>query len=73
MNAQSRLLIHEELVPDMNPGERITRRDLGMMAQFGAMERSESQMKSLLESVGLKFLDRHTSGLSDWVITEACL
>lgn len=73
MNQQSRLLIHEELVADMRPSERVTRRDIAMMAQYAAMERSESQLTDLLESVGLKVLGQYSSGLSDWKITEFSL
>ena len=34
MSEQSRLLIHEELLADLNPSERVTGRDFAMMAQF---------------------------------------
>lgn len=73
MKEQSRLLIHEELVADIKPSERVTRRDIAMMAQYAAMERSESQVKNLLESVGFRVLGQYSSGISEWKITEASL
>lgn len=73
MSPSSRLLVHEEYVADVNPTDRITRMDLAMMSQFAAMERSESQMKQLLESVGFKVLGEHASRKSVWKIIEASL
>lgn len=73
MNQRSRLLVHDQLVADVNPTEAVTRLDIAMMAQFGAMERSENQMRKLLESAGFKVLGQYASTSSEWKITEASL
>lgn len=74
MGSESRLLIHEKLVADVNPTMMATKSDLLMMSVYASMERSAGQMKNLLESVGFKVLGKHSGvGSSEWHIMEAVL
>ncbi|WPH01322.1 Hypothetical protein R9X50_00416100 [Acrodontium crateriforme] len=71
MTEDSRILIHERLVADINPTDLVTKSDFMMMAQFAAMERSYKQIKTLLESVGFKVGDQYRLGVNEWSIVEA--
>ncbi|KAF7187911.1 O-methyltransferase gsfD [Pseudocercospora fuligena] len=73
MDKNSRVLIHDQLIEDLNPGQYITRADFVMMSLFGGQERSEAQMRNLLESVGLRVVGMHKPGPEQWTITEAML
>lgn len=73
MDENSRVLIHDQLIEDLNPGQYITRADFVMMSLFGGQERSEAQMRNLLESVGLRVVGMHKPGPEQWTITEAML
>ncbi|KAG8630009.1 hypothetical protein KVT40_001628 [Elsinoe batatas] len=73
MNEDSRLLIHEKLVAEKDASEIVTKSDVLMMAVYAAMERSASQMKELLESIGFKVHGQFGIGTSEWQITEATL
>ena len=50
----SKLLIHEQIVPDVGASWKITAHDLIMMGNFASHERSYAQWKTLLESAGFK-------------------
>lgn len=56
MNADSILLIQEAEIPESNVPLRSACLDLSMMALFAGMERTRTQFKELLESVGLKLV-----------------
>ncbi|EME77297.1 uncharacterized protein MYCFIDRAFT_83244 [Pseudocercospora fijiensis CIRAD86] len=73
MDQNSRVLIHDQLIEDLNPGQYITRADFVMMSLFAGQERSEAQMRNLLESVGLRVVGMHKPGPEQWTITEAML
>ncbi|KAM5346420.1 hypothetical protein ACJ41O_009425 [Fusarium nematophilum] len=52
----SKLLIHESLVSSVKPLARVTTSDITMMACLGAKERTETEWRTLVESVGLRVL-----------------
>ena len=73
MTKDSRLLVHDVLIDDVEPEQYSTRADFVMMSLFGGMERSQQQMKSLLESAGLRVTGSYKPGPEQWTITEAML
>lgn len=54
MEKDSLILLDEMVLPSHNVDWFATQTDLTMLAAFGSMERTETQWKSLLNSVGLK-------------------
>lgn len=54
MEKDSLILLDEMVLPSHNVDWFATQTDLTMLAAFGSMERTETQWKSLLDSVGLK-------------------
>lgn len=50
----SKLLIFEFILPDLNAAMWPALLDIQMMASLSGMERTESQWKELLDSVGLE-------------------
>jgi hypothetical protein len=50
----SKLLIKELLIPDRNAPWAFTALDVNVMQSLSGQERTESQFRELLESVGLK-------------------
>ncbi|KAK4618350.1 O-methyltransferase gsfD [Fulvia fulva] len=73
LNKDSRLLIHDTLMDDLHPEQYDTRADFVMMSLFGGMERSQQQMRTLLQSVGLTVTGSYKPGPEQWTITEAML
>ncbi|KAK8057771.1 hypothetical protein PG996_011708 [Apiospora saccharicola] len=72
MGPQSRLLIHEALATDMNPGKDVTRFDLSMLASVGGAQRSVAEQTALLEGVGLEVVGNWSTP-REWSIMEARL
>jgi hypothetical protein len=52
----SKLLLNEQILPDMNCPSFFAASDITMMAVLTGMERSRKQWMELLESVGLKVI-----------------
>ena len=52
----SKLIINDIVLPDQGATRFATQSDLNMLALLGAMERSESQWRQLLESAGLELV-----------------
>ncbi|KAH8807896.1 S-adenosyl-L-methionine-dependent methyltransferase [Xylogone sp. PMI_703] len=50
----SRLLIHENVIPDINADWQTTSLDIIMMAMVSSQERRESEWRQLIEAAGLK-------------------
>lgn len=73
MGPNSRLLVHDAIIEDFMPAVQTVRQDLGMMCLFAGRERTASQMKALLESVGLKVVGSYKPGPEKWSVTEAVL
>lgn len=63
----SKILINDVVLPNKGVPAMPTESDIAMMACFAAMERSESQWRSLLESAGLKIV-KIWQGVSESVI-----
>ncbi|KAJ5313478.1 uncharacterized protein N7443_000362 [Penicillium atrosanguineum] len=66
----SKLLIHEQVIPETRANWESTSLDLMMMAQLGGMERLAADWKSLLESVGLKITKIWTPQTGDESLVE---
>jgi hypothetical protein len=66
------LLLNEGIMPERDFSLTMIGRDLGMMALHSAVERSENQWKSMLETAGLRVGRVWYSGLGEGVI-EAVL
>lgn len=73
MREKSVLLIDDLVVPAFGASDYTTAIDIGMMALFASMERSEKQWKDLLEPLGLKIVGLHEYGPQDRHIVEAVL
>ena len=56
MSADSVILIDDVVLPEKSAHPHSLDKDLIMMVNFAAMERTEKQWKSLFESCGLKLL-----------------
>lgn len=69
----SRILIHECVVADRNPSWRHTALDIHMMALFSTQERTESEWRELLGSVGLKITGIWSKGTGNLSLIEAML
>lgn len=52
----SKLLIYDILLSDRNPSAAAVMADISMMRQFSSKERSESELRVLLEKAGLKLV-----------------
>lgn len=52
----SKMLINQWVVPTQNASSFMTHQDLNMMATFSAMERTEQQIREMLEKAGLKLV-----------------
>ena len=52
MDARSRILISDNVVPEQGAPRSVALQDINMMC-LGGMERTQSQWKDLLEGVGL--------------------
>ena len=55
-SGHSKLLIHDVVLPDKGASTFSTESDFVMLALLSAMERSESQWRTLLERAGLKII-----------------
>lgn len=67
----SKLLIYDHVVPDKSAHPHATCYDLTMMALVAGLERTESQWRALLTSVGYKVIKIWTSPLAAQSIVEA--
>ncbi|KAJ5085976.1 hypothetical protein N7532_010747 [Penicillium argentinense] len=67
----SRLIIHEQILPDMNCDAEAAGMSIIMMVQMGALERTETQWRALLESVGLHTIQFNRAPVSGEGIIEA--
>lgn len=70
MDKDSVILIDEMILPSQGAHWRATQLDLTMMASLGAMERTEEQWYSLIDSAGLKIKSvcTYTPELRDSII-----
>ncbi|KAL9120542.1 MAG: hypothetical protein Q9187_002898 [Circinaria calcarea] len=69
----SKLLINEAVIPDTGASWRYTSLDLFMLALASSTERTESQWRTLLESVGLTVTGIWTGGKGGESLIEATL
>ena len=58
----SKILINENVVPDVGAPWKMTSLDWFMMALAASSERTEAQWRNLLQSVGLKVVGIWTKG-----------
>lgn len=70
MDKDSVILIDEMIIPNQGAHWQATQLDLTMMACLGAIERTEKQWYSLMDSAGLKIksICTYTSKLRDSII-----
>ena len=54
ISADSKLLIHENIMPEKNVSLYEAELDLYMMAIFSSLNRTETKFRKLLESVGMQ-------------------
>lgn len=68
----SRLLISENVIPDVGADWQVTGQDLMMMTMVSSQERKEQEWRRLLESAGLKVLEiwRHEPGVESLIECE---
>lgn len=66
----SKLLLNEIVVSDKEPVAQHTAMDLQMMAMAAGMERSESEWKALLGSVGLRINGIWSKGVGNESVIE---
>lgn len=57
----SKVLINENVIPDMDADWQTTSLDLIMMTLFASQERTERQWQALVESAGLKIVNIFTA------------
>lgn len=57
----SKVLINENVIPDMDADWQTTSLDLIMMTMFASQERTERQWQALVESAGLKIVKIFTA------------
>jgi hypothetical protein len=69
----SRLLIHDHVVPETSAHPHATAYDLTMMVLVAGQERTETEWRILLESVGYKVIQVWRSPLAAQAIIEADL
>lgn len=69
----SKILIHENIVPDTGASWQITSLDWIMMALGACSERTEAQWRKLLGSVGLKVAGIWTKAAAAGSLIEAVL
>ena len=72
----SKILINENIVPDMGASWQVTSLDIIMMATTGSRERTESQWRELITSAGLQITgiwtkDRLYESLIEAVLPES--
>lgn len=59
MGPESRIIIDEVVLPDMNVPWQAAYMDITMMASLGGMERSKSEWEKLIDEAGFKILEIH--------------
>lgn len=64
MDADSRILMDEVVLPDVNVPWEAAMQDISMNIQFGGKERTRSEWDSLIEKSGLKVADVRTYNVS---------
>ena len=72
-NMQSKLLIVEDVLPDVRVSSYLGLRDMHMMTLFGSMERNQSQWRELLGQVGLEVIKVWELGPNSENLIEAVL
>ena len=73
VKGKSRLLIHENVLPDINVPHMQALIDIHMMTLMGAMERSNQQWHALLESAGFSIVEIWHLGGKSGSLIEAVL
>lgn len=70
----SKVIIHEQVVPDVGASAELAVEDITMMALFSVAERTEREWTDIVEKAGLRLLAIHhpKDGVSESVI-EASL
>lgn len=63
MNADSRILIDEVLLPEMNVHWHAAMADISMGIMFGGKERTRKQWEDLVDQAGLRLEQVHTYNL----------
>lgn len=69
----SKILIHECVIADRNPSWQHTALDIYLMALLAAAERTETEWRALLDSVGLKVTGIWTKGAGNTSLIEAMI
>jgi hypothetical protein len=67
----SKLLVHDHVLPAINPHPQATAYDLTMMVKVSAFERTEAMWQELLTSAGFKLLKIWSSPLATQSVIEA--
>ncbi|KAL4987814.1 S-adenosyl-L-methionine-dependent methyltransferase [Aspergillus falconensis] len=67
----SKLLVHDHVIPEVGVHSHTTAYDLNMMVSLAALERTEKQWRTLLESVGYKVMNVWRSPLAVQAVVEA--
>lgn len=68
----SKLLVYENVVPDVGADWQVTALDLMMMTLVSSRERKEQEWRRLLDRAGLKILNiwRHANGVESLIECE---
>lgn len=69
----SRLLVHDHVMPEKDGHPHATAYDLTMMALLAGVERTETQWRDLLSSVGYRVVKVWQSPLAAQAIIEAVI
>jgi demethylsterigmatocystin 6-O-methyltransferase len=64
MDGDSRILMDEVVLPDVNVPWQAAMQDISMTIQFGGKERTRSEWDGLIERSGLKVVDVRTYNVS---------
>jgi demethylsterigmatocystin 6-O-methyltransferase len=64
MNSESRILIDEVVLPDVNANWQAAMGDISMGILFGGKERSRKQWEALAAESGLRLAQIHTYNIS---------
>ena len=64
MSAESRILIDEVVLPDVNVHWHAAMQDISMGILLGGKERTKTQWEKLVEQAGLKIAQVHTHDIS---------
>ena len=64
MDTESRILIDEVVLPDVNVHWHAAMQDISMGILLGGKERSKAQWEKLVEQAGLKIAQVHTHDIS---------